>query len=75
MHPQHSKRSGHYDIALIKLKHPAALSDFVQTICISSNDNDLPRNFIITGFGRVDPTSEYQISHSNGKTNNSRALL
>ncbi|XP_070494753.1 uncharacterized protein [Chironomus tepperi] len=57
MHPQHSKRSGHYDIALIKLKHPATLSDFVQTICISSNDNDLPRNFIITGFGRVDPTT------------------
>lgn len=58
-HTNYSKRFAHHDIALLKLATPAVPSESVQPICLSSSDNNLPSNFTITGFGRIDPgTSE-----------------
>jgi hypothetical protein len=60
MHPKYSRSNKLNDIALIKLKR--AFNDtrypMIKPICLSTNDEDLPQNFTITGFGRNDVNSK-----------------
>jgi len=39
------------NIALIKLKHPTKFTWPIQTVCLSSDDNNLPNDFTASGHG------------------------
>ncbi|XP_070494836.1 chymotrypsinogen B-like [Chironomus tepperi] len=54
LHPKYLRSTRHNDIAIIKLKEPTKFTWPIKTICLSSDDSDLPHNLTITGFGRND---------------------
>lgn len=60
MHPEYSRKNKLNDIALIKLKRAVNETRFpiIKPICLSTNDENLPENFTITGFGRNDVDSK-----------------
>ncbi|XP_070494751.1 ovochymase-like [Chironomus tepperi] len=59
IHPKYSHSSKHNDIALLKLKRPYNTSSKdIKPICLSSNDENLPINFTIAGFGRNDVNTQ-----------------
>lgn len=51
IHPKHSPKYKHNDIAIIKLEKHFIQSDSVGTICLSTSDENVPKNFTVTGFG------------------------
>ncbi|CAG9800169.1 unnamed protein product [Chironomus riparius] len=53
IHPKYTRRSHQNDIAIIKLKAPYMPSNSIKPICISTKEASLPKDFMITGFGRV----------------------
>ena len=59
LHPKYSRLLRQNDIAIIKLKQPTKFSWPIDTICLSSDDSDLPENFTITGYGRNEEESKY----------------
>ena len=51
IHPKHSPKYKHNDIAIIKLAKPCTFSNSVGTICLSTSDDDVPKDLTVTGFG------------------------
>lgn len=59
IHPEYCQTSWdkHHDIAIIKLKHDAIYSDFIQPICLPRSGMDLNSvgsNFYVAGWGKTD---------------------
>ncbi|CAG9800165.1 unnamed protein product [Chironomus riparius] len=50
IHPEYSNVTKQNDIALIKLKQPANLSEVVDTICLSFSDDKLPKELNMIDF-------------------------
>ncbi|XP_055308152.1 venom protease-like [Sitodiplosis mosellana] len=58
MHPDHNKRDGTNDIAILYLQHDAEFSNHVRPICIPTNEPFRSRSFVgekpfIAGWGRL----------------------
>ncbi|XP_070494752.1 transmembrane protease serine 9-like [Chironomus tepperi] len=55
IHPNYSNVTKQNDIAIIKLKKPAILSELVDTICLSRSDDNLPKEFNLIDFEIPNP--------------------